>query len=158
MSIMPQEKYLLRKMVRDDLAFILQIESATQGAPWTEETFKTVFEHAYESWILEINGRVAGYLVLSMQLDECHVLNLCVAHPHQHQGYGRKLMEHGLKQARKLNLAIVYLEVRRSNTRAIALYTSLNFRLIGERRDYYQTANGPEDALVYAVSLKDTQA
>lgn len=158
MSIMPQEKYLLRKMVRDDLPHLLQIEAATQGAPWTEETFKTVFEHAYEGVVLEINGHVAGFIVLSMQLDECHVLNLCVAHPYQHKGYGRKLMEYGLMQARKLNLAIVYLEVRRSNKRAIALYTSLQFRLIGERRDYYQTAHGPEDALVYAVSLKDIQA
>lgn len=155
---MPQEKYLLRKMVRDDMPHLLKIEAATQGAPWTEETFKAVFEHAYDGWILEIAGQVAGYLVLCMQLDECHVLNLCVAHPYQHQGYGRLLMEHGLAAARKLNLAIVYLEVRRSNKRAIKLYTALNFRLIGERRDYYQTAHGPEDALVYAVSLKDIQA
>jgi ribosomal-protein-alanine N-acetyltransferase len=158
MSIMPQDKCLLRKMVKEDLTAVLQIETATQGAPWTEETFKTVFEHAYEGWVLQVEDHVVGYIVISMQVDECHILNLCIAHPFQRQGYGRKLLEYGLEMARKRNLAIAYLEVRRSNVRAIALYTRLNFRLIGERKEYYQTVNGPEDALVYAVSLKDIQA
>lgn len=157
MSIMPQEKSSLRKMVKGDIPLVLQIETAAQGAPWTEEIFKSVLEHTYEGWVLEVDDEMVGYIILSMQLDECHILNLCIAPFYQHKGYGRQLMEYALSLARQQSLAFAYLEVRRSNTRAIALYTRLHFRQIGERPDYYHTVNGKEDALVYAVSLKDIQ-
>lgn len=146
---------MLRKMVRDDVPVMLAIEQAAQGAPWTEETFKICFEQHFEGWVLEVEQQTAGYIVLGMQVDECHILNLCVARPFQRQGHGRKLLEFGMREAKKRGIAIAYLEVRRSNSRAIALYTKLQFRMIGERRDYYQTVNGPEDALVFAVSLKE---
>ena len=146
---------MLRKMVKDDLPTLLAIEQASQGAPWTEETFKICFEQGFEGWVLEIDKRVVGYLVLGLQADECHILNLCVARKHQRHGHGRKLLEYGMREAKKRGVAIAYLEVRRSNSRAIGLYTKLHFRMIGERRDYYQTVNGPEDALIFAVSLKE---
>lgn len=145
---------MLRKMVKDDLAQMLAIEQSSQGAPWNEETFKSCFDQAFDGWVLIINERVIGYIVLGMQAEECHILNLCVARAHQRKGYGRMLLEHALHEAKKRDIGIAYLEVRRSNTRAIALYTRYQFRMIGERRDYYQTVGGSEDALVFAVSLK----
>jgi ribosomal-protein-alanine N-acetyltransferase len=63
-------------------------------------------------------------------------------------------MEFGVNEARKREMSIVYLEVRRSNSRAIALYRGMQFLMIGERKNYYQTVNGPEDALIFAMSLK----
>jgi ribosomal-protein-alanine N-acetyltransferase len=86
--------------------------------------------------------------MVSMQTDECHVLNLVVARAYQRQGLGRRLMEHALLYAEQKGAGIVYLEVRRSNSRAISLYRKLHFHLIGERKDYYPTVNGAEDALL----------
>ena len=154
MSTIPQETQLLRKMVKADLPQLLAIEQSTQGAPWNEETFKSCFDQAFEGWVLMNGDRIIGYIVLGMKADECHILNLCVAREYQRKGFGQKLLEHGLYEARLRKTGIAYLEVRRSNSRAIALYTRYQFRMIGERRDYYQTVSGPEDALVFAVSLK----
>ena len=81
--------------------------------------------------------------------------NLCVARACQRQGLGRLLLEYGITEAKKRQTLVIYLEVRRSNSRAIALYRKLKFLLIGERRHYYQTVNGPEDALVFAMSLDE---
>jgi ribosomal-protein-alanine N-acetyltransferase len=47
----------------------------------------------------------------------------------------------------------VFLEVRPSNPRAIALYHDLGFNEIGRRPGYYPAANGREDALVMAIEL-----
>lgn len=145
---------MFRKMVKTDLPQMNAIEQAAQGSPWTEDTFKMCFEMAYDGWVVEHEGRVAGYVVVAMQPDECHILNLCVARDLQRQGLGKHLLEHALSEARGRGIGIAYLEVRRSNTRAIALYRKFKFLMIGERNNYYQTVNGPEDALVFAISLK----
>ncbi len=145
---------MFRKMVKADLPQMHAIEQAAQGSPWTEDTFKMCFEMAYDGWVAEHNGRVVGYVVVAMQPDECHILNLCVGREWQRQGLGRSMLEYALSEARGRGMGIAYLEVRRSNTRAIALYRKLKFLMIGERKNYYQTVNGPEDALVFAVSLK----
>ncbi len=146
---------MFRKMVKADIPQLLAIEQSVQGAPWNEETFKTCFELAYDGWVLEREGHLAGYIVLSLQVDECHVLNLCVAREYQRQGLGRLLLEFGMEEAKRRGMLIAYLEVRRSNSRAIALYRGHKFLMIGERKDYYQTVNGPEDALIFAISLKE---
>jgi ribosomal-protein-alanine N-acetyltransferase len=144
---------MFRKMVRDDLPQLFAIEQSSQGAPWTEETFKACFEMECDGWVVEHEGRIAGYIVLSLKPEECHILNLCVARAFQRQGLGRKLLEFGLDEAKKRKMGIAYLEVRRSNSRAIALYRKMKFLMIGERKNYYQTVNGPEDALIFAMSL-----
>lgn len=145
---------MLRKMVKEDLPQLLVIEQSSQGAPWNAETFKSCIAQAFEGWVFVMDERIIGYIVLGMQAEECHILNLCIAREHQRKGYGHMLLEHGLHEARKRQISIAYLEVRRTNSRAIALYTRHNFHQIGERRDYYQTVGGSEDALVFAVSLK----
>jgi ribosomal-protein-alanine N-acetyltransferase len=145
---------MFRKMIKADLPQLVSIEQSSQGAPWSEETFKTCLEMACEGWVVEHENRIAGYIILGLQPDECHILNLCVAREFQRQGLGRGLLEHGLQQAKKHKAGIAYLEVRRSNTRAIALYRKFKFLMIGERKNYYQTVNGPEDALIFAISLK----
>ena len=145
---------MFRKMVKTDLAQLLMIEQSVQGAPWTEETFQTCFTLEFDGWVTEHDHRIVGYIVMSLRPDECHILNLCVAREYQRQGLGRRLLEFGLEEARNRKMGIAYLEVRRSNSRAIALYRKMKFLLIGERKDYYQTVSGPEDALIFAMSLK----
>ena len=47
----------------------------------------------------------------------------------------------------------IFLEVRVSNFTAIRLYHNLGFEEIGNRRDYYQTEFGREDALIMSVDI-----
>ena len=49
----------------------------------------------------------------------------------------------------------VFLEVRPSNTPALALYHSEGFNEIGRRPRYYPAAQGREDAVVMAIELVD---
>jgi ribosomal-protein-alanine N-acetyltransferase len=146
---------MFRAMTQADIGQLLALETATQISPWTEETFNVCFRSGYLGWVVEIEKRIIGFVILSVQMDECHILNVVVAHAHQQQGWGRKLMEYALIQAEQRGAGIIYLEVRRSNSRAITLYRKLHFHLIGERKDYYPTVAGQEDALIFARSLRE---
>jgi ribosomal-protein-alanine N-acetyltransferase len=144
----------LRAFKKSDLPAVMPIEQAAHISPWARETFETCFRSGCKGWLIENDGEVVAFVVVSLHADECHVLNLCVRLQHQRQGLGKELLAHALQYAKSIGIAIAYLEVRRSNTRAISLYRQYDFQLIGERKDYYSTVNGNEDALIFAKNLK----
>ncbi len=146
---------MLRSLFRSDMAEILELEEAMHVAPWTKETFEVCFRSGYIGWVLEANNRIIAFIIISLQREECHVLNLVVARQYQGKGHGRKLLEHALQYAKHHGIGIAYLEVRRSNTRAISLYRNLHFSMVGERKNYYPIVGGTEDALIFAKSLVD---
>jgi [ribosomal protein S18]-alanine N-acetyltransferase len=143
----------LRSIAQTDISDLLLIEQAVSVVPWTSEVFKTCFESGYKGFVITHEKKVIGFVIISLTVDECHILNLAVARDYQRQGFGHRLLKHVLTFVKQQGVGIVYLEVRRSNTRAINLYKKMHFLLIGERKDYYPTVAGREDALIYAVSL-----
>ena len=146
---------MLRLLHPTDLTSVLAIEQSVHVAPWAEETFKICFQSGYMGWVIELEQQITGFIIVSLQTEECHVLNLCVARAHQHQGWGQKLLEYALSEAKKTGITIAYLEVRCSNARAIALYKRMQFHLIGTRKDYYPTVAGNEDAFIFAKRLSE---
>jgi [ribosomal protein S18]-alanine N-acetyltransferase len=146
---------MMRTLFQSDIHQLLRIEQSVHIAPWSEETFKVCFQSGYAGWAIEINKKIIGFIIISLTVEECHILNLCVDREFQHQGWGRRLLEHALNQARQHGIGIAYLEVRRSNSRAISLYRKMKFHLVGERKGYYPTVAGNEDALIFAMSLHD---
>lgn len=149
---------MLRTLHKSDLEQILLIEESVHVSPWSRETFLTCFRADYKGWVIEEEKVVIGFVIVSLQPEECHVLNLCVSRAQQSKGLGRKLMDYALEQAKKSGTIIAYLEVRRSNSRAISLYRKMQFHLVGERKNYYPTVSGQEDALIFAKSLNHLAA
>lgn len=143
----------LRPMRVDDLESVLDIELRAYPFPWTRGIFHDCLRAGYPAWVLEQNHAVIGYGMLNIGADEAHVLNVCTAPEVQGQGHGRRLLRSLLKAARNRGAQRVFLEVRPSNTIAIALYDSEGFNEIGRRPRYYPAKGGREDALVMAKEL-----
>lgn len=143
----------IRPITKSDLPQIMIIEESAHIAPWTEETFGICFQAGYLGWAMELDKKLIAFVMISINGDECHILNVCVDRIYQHQGLGRELMNYAIQQALESGARYAYLEVRRSNTRAITLYRKMQFHLVGERKDYYPSMEGLEDALVFAKSL-----
>jgi ribosomal-protein-alanine N-acetyltransferase len=143
----------LRAMRETDLDRVLEIELRAYPFPWTHGIFRDCLRAGYGCWVLEQSDRIIGYGILSVAADEAHVLNVCVAPNAQGRGHGRRLVLRLLDLARWHRAERVFLEVRPSNPRAIALYHDLGFNEIGRRPGYYPAANGREDALVMAIEL-----
>ncbi|MGR9013668.1 MAG: ribosomal protein S18-alanine N-acetyltransferase [Gammaproteobacteria bacterium] len=142
----------LRKMRSSDLPGVLAIERANYHSPWGEDIFRDCFKANYSCWVCEENDTVLGYSILAMAVGEAHILNICVAAAEQGQGIGRKMLENLIETARG-RAETMFLEVRPSNTVAIALYEKMGFNEIGVRKGYYPAENGREDALMLAMQI-----
>ncbi len=144
----------LRPMREEDLRQVLAIEQVAYPFPWTLGIFQDCLRVGYCCWVVVLDKRVIGYGVMSVVIDESHILNLCIHPEWQGRGLGRKLIQRLLKVARQHGAETAFLEVRESNLAALALYDKLGFMEIGRRRDYYPAADDErEDALVMSLEL-----
>lgn len=146
--------FTIRPMAESDLSEIANIEQSCYSFPWSVNIFKDCLRVGYRCSVLEADGRVIGYSIVSMVPDECHILNLCIAKSYQSRGLGRGLMEHILDEALISEAKIAYLEVRPSNMVATELYFSMGFEQIAVRKDYYPARGGREDALILVKIFK----
>lgn len=120
---------------------------------WTDGIFRDCVKAGYLCPLLLREQRIIGYGVLQIGAQEAHLLNLCIDKPWQRQGYARVMLEYLLNQAVTHGAQVMFLEVRPSNTRALELYQQSGFNEVGQRKNYYDTKNGREDALVMARHL-----
>src|SRR5258706_15014593 len=132
----------LRLLVLDDLENIDAIERRSYPTPWSRSMFSgelakptSICLGAFEADDEE--GALVGYLVVSRYVDAWHVMNIAVDPPHRGRGIGTMLLEHLFELTADDVRRGYTLEVRVSNTTAIALYERLGFESRGLRRRYY---------------------
>lgn len=145
-----------RAMTEADLDTVMEIELGSYAQPWSRRIFSDCLRVGYLCVLMEVDREIQGYTVVSAGAGEAHVLNLCVRRCAQGKGLGRRLLHHVLEAARRLKVEVILLEVRPSNTQALALYSSVGFNEIGIRKDYYPSGNGREDAVLMAMHLEPT--
>jgi ribosomal-protein-alanine N-acetyltransferase len=139
----------LRPLQLRDLNAIERIERASYPTPWSRSMFAS--ELAKPSSIclgaFDIEtDELAGYLVISRYVDAWHVMNVAVAPGHRRRGIATTLLDRLFELTAGRGRRGYTLEVRVSNTDAIALYERLGFKARGVRRGYY--TDNREDALI----------
>ncbi|MCK5728037.1 MAG: ribosomal protein S18-alanine N-acetyltransferase [Methylococcales bacterium] len=143
----------LRKMHKDDLSAVLQIEAKNYKYPWNKAIFEDCFvAMSYSCWVCEDQEKIIGYGILSVAAGEAHIINISIDPEVQGQGIGKKMMAHLIKIAKK-KAETLFLEVRPSNEKAIQLYNRLGFNEVGRRKNYYPAKKGREDAVILALEL-----
>jgi ribosomal-protein-alanine N-acetyltransferase len=153
MSAVLSEAPVLRPMRTSDLDTVLAIEQAIYTHPWTRGNFRDSLQAGYSCWVLECGGRIAGYGVLMIGVNEAHLLNLSVAADWQGQGLGRGLLHHFIAVARGCAAQRMFLEVRPSNQTARSLYADAGFHELTVRRGYYPDGQGREDGILMGMDL-----
>ncbi len=98
----------------------------------------------------DASGTLLGYALYWHVVDEIHLLNVAVAEGARRRGIGRALMDDLIAYARDHRASRVLLEVRVSNTPALALYESLGFERFHVRKNYYADF---EDAVEMSLAL-----
>ena len=146
---------MLRRMLLTDLEAVAAIERRANQFPWPATQFADSLRDSHWSWVLEHQGRVSGFAIYSLVLDEASLLNIAVDPQCQRRGFGRRLLQTTLHLLREQGTVECFLEVRCSNRPAEMLYRSLGFSITGQRRDYYPAATGREDAHVMRCDLKE---
>ena len=149
-------KVRLRKASMADVAYIERIEHSTFGKSlgkklFTEDILYNPMAH-YQ--ILEVANARAGYCSLWMTMPHAEIVQIIVEPRYRKQGYGRMMMQAMLKQCAAAGVEAVTLEVRVSNTQAIAFYEQFEFEIVSRRKRYYQDG---EDAWLMMKSLTHTK-
>jgi len=140
-------------MIPSDIAAVGAVERASYAFPWSEGIFRDCLRVGYLCRVAELEGDIVSYGIVAMGAGEAHILNLCVAEKLRGRSVGRQMLMLLLERARQAGMTEAFLEVRPSNTLAIALYQSVGFIQVGLRKGYYQSADGREDALVLKLAL-----
>ena len=140
-------------MAVSDLDQVLEIERASFPTPWTRAAFCYEIEQNKVARCTVLRGRrgIVGYLCLWEIGHEIHITNLAVHPEWRRRGTARQLLGAALIEGVSRGVTLAFLEVRPSNTRALALYESLGFQVIGRRNGYYFDTG--EDALVMEARL-----
>lgn len=144
--LLPQFEFL--PMAASDIDAVLEIENDIYPFPWTAGNFHDALLAGYSGWIFRVDGRLVGYAVVMMVVDEAHLLNISIERGVQGQGYGARLLQFVMELAAAHGGRQLLLEVRLSNAPAIKLYRQFGFEQIGVRRGYYPAPVGREDAFV----------
>ncbi len=99
--------------------------------------------------------RIHAFLVARRVDKEWELENIVVAAGSRRRGFGRRLLEDLIKQARTKDVTSIFLEVRQSNQSARAFYNKIGFVEFGSRKGYYPSPS--EDAVLYRLSLSHNE-
>jgi ribosomal-protein-alanine N-acetyltransferase len=144
---------LVRKLAAPDVPVVVAIlHESPEAAAWSRDSLLRM-ESAGGAmmWVAGCNGGVGGFLIGRSVAEEFEILNMAVAGEQRRLGIGSKLLESALEFSRIAGIARVYLEVRASNARAIALYKRHGFTECRRRARYYR--DPVEDALLLSLVL-----
>ena len=149
----------LRPMRWWDIEPVMVLEHELFGADsWSAELFwSELAEHDTRRYLVaESDGEIVGYAGLLGYVDDGYVQTVAVAPAAQGRGIGTRLMVALLREARRVGLPVVGLEVRADNERAQALYRRFGFNQVGVRRGYYQPSGA--DAVIMLAREVDGRA
>ena len=143
-------------MRRRHLREVLRIEEKTSTTPWSLGLFLAEVRRDERDYLVALSGglsesrgsasRVVGFAGLLYVFGEGHITTVAVDPEQQGGRIGTRLMLVLVRRAIEHGADSITLEVRASNTAALALYRRFGFAPSGVRKDYYKDPT--EDALV----------
>ncbi|HEX3111851.1 MAG TPA: ribosomal protein S18-alanine N-acetyltransferase [Candidatus Eisenbacteria bacterium] len=133
---------------------VLEIEKLSFSDPWSREMFRSELEVGGGTYarMAERDGRLLGYSLAVLVVDEAHLGNLAVHPDARGAGVGQALLDDLLAVSEKRRATRLTLEVRESNERARKFYYRNGFIDVAIRKNYYR--NPVEDAIVMLRSLR----
>ena len=143
---------MILPMNETHVSAVAELEKLCFSAPWSERSIASELQNEYSLWLVEERDGVAVAYVGSQSCPpEADVMNVAVAPAFRRQGIGEGLMVALMDTLRDKGMESLTLEVRASNSSAIALYNRLGFTEVGRRPNYYTDPG--EDALIMRKEL-----
>ena len=146
-------------MNADHLEELEKLERICFSRPWSRKMLAEELENQCAAFLVaqdSITQQVMGYAGLLVMADEGYITNVAVFPEFRRQGVAAKLIAVFENFARGNKLAFLTLEVRPSNTAAIALYKCFGFEEVGRRKNYYDLPK--EDALILTKTYEEAEA
>lgn len=146
-----------RVIAGEPLDEVARLQHASFTSPWSAEAINWELRETDVArlYVLEPGpdktpavgtASLLAYCACWVIFDELHINSLAVAPEARQRGHARRLLDHVFREVVAEGVTAATLEVRRSNTAALALYAGLGFHVEAVRVDYYQHPR--EDALI----------
>ena len=141
----------LRKATAEDRAFAYRTKKAAfrryveEVWGWDEEAQRRSHERrfaAQDFYVIQVSGTDVGILALVREPGCMKVNQLFILPAYQSRGVGRVCMMHVIEEADAAELP-VRLRVLKVNSRAIALYRRLGFKVTGENDTHILMERAP---------------
>ncbi len=151
----------IRKVRKGDIDRIIDIERSWHHlSHWSIDSYYRLLndDSFTSSFVAEMeneNGRqnIVGFVIFHIAADVSEIYNIAVENGFARSGIGNQLMAAAIQESVRRKAAKVVLEVPKSNNPAINFYLKFNFRIAGERKNYY--SNPIEDAYVMELEVSD---
>ncbi|MGI6377694.1 ribosomal protein S18-alanine N-acetyltransferase [bacterium] len=145
---------IIRLMQKEDLPLILEAEQRLYLNPWNKEAYLQELEQNKFAYLFVLceEGKIAGYYGFWLVDDYATVTKIGVLPEFQGHGLAKILVQDLLSRCQKAEVSSIDLEVRESNSKAIALYQEFNFKAVHIRKNYYPDG---ENAILMLKKLKE---
>jgi ribosomal-protein-alanine N-acetyltransferase len=151
----------VRKVRKGDIDRIIDIERSWHHlSHWSVDSYYRLLndDSFTSSFVAEIEDdagrpKIVGFVIFHIAADVSEIYNIAVESSHARSGIGWALMSAAIQESGRRKAEKVILEVRKSNDPAINFYLKFNFKIAGERKNYY--SNPIEDAYVMELEISD---
>lgn len=141
---------MIRPMTSADVPSVAALEKLCFSDPWSASSIASELDNPLSLWLVwEEDGAAAAYLGVQRVPPQADVMNVAVSPALRRRGIARALFAE--LERRLPEIDELFLEVRASNSGAIALYRTLGFEQVGRRPNYYLDPR--EDALILRKEL-----
>ncbi len=154
--------YQVRRCEREDVQAVININAETLPEHYSDYFYYEILAEFPDTFLVaEIDGAIIGYIMCRIEYGfshlkrlglarKGHVVSVAVAEQHRGKGIGTLLMQTSQEAMARRGATEVYLEVRVTNSEAIALYQKLAYKTASRLEAYYKDG---EAALVMAAAL-----
>lgn len=111
---------------------------------YLKENFKCLY-------VLDFQSEPIAFLSLTFEGEEAEIDDLAIVPSLEGKGYASYLLKQVENEIKKKHIQQIFLEVRKSNKKAISLYEKNGFSFYRIRKNYYLSP--VEDALCYRKEL-----
>ena len=142
---------MLKKLTINDVDYIEQIfnleKDIFKNSAFSKESTENLVK-ADNSFIYAylIDEKVCGYLMVLDSIDVYEILAIATVEEYRNKGIAQELLN-------KIKTKDIFLEVRKSNEKAINFYKKNNFKQISIRKGYY--SDPTEDAIIMKMEVNN---
>ena len=141
----------IRRTHPDDVTEITAAEEQIFSDPWKREDIMSVLSADGAMCYTALkDGKLVAYIIGRTVTPEGEIYRIATLPEYRGRGIAYRLLDYAVKTERGAGLEDLFLEVRKNNAPARALYTAYGFTEIGVRKNYYK--NPTDDAIIMLLS------
>jgi ribosomal-protein-alanine N-acetyltransferase len=143
------EPFTIRQFQPDDIKQVVSVNLRCLPENYPDQFFMGLFYHAPNAFfVAEHEGEVIGYIMCRIErgisgfgrlpVKKGHIVSVAVLNALRNKGIGKALIHAGMEGMMSYGATEFYLEVRKTNEEAIAVYEKLGYNVRRVLRGYYR--------------------